>query len=98
MPLNPFDPAVPGEPIAAAYFNEQTIEQFQAIVGGDVPLQAVTFDGDTSDPALSDAGEARVSYNTTINEMRVSKNGGAYEPLGTEPNDANSVLAGRFFS
>lgn len=97
MPLNAFDPAVPGEIIAAAYFNQQTVEQFEAIAAGSADLDGVQFAGIASDPAVAAAGQARIYYNSTDQEIRASVTGNDYGPIGQRAYADPHLIGGTIF-
>jgi hypothetical protein len=94
MPWNDIVPAVPGQVIAAAYFNEQGPEQISGIKTGESALDKVTLAGGATNPAVSGSGEAVMFYNTALGELVSSLNGGAYERLGAKPAYADPMLIG----
>lgn len=76
------DPVVVGQPTKADHYH-RVFDNTIALQEGSVPLTQVMLDGAASDPAVSPSGDAVMYHNTTDDEIRVSKNGGAFEALGS---------------
>ena len=72
-----------GELITASIWNTDLVDDLIALQQGAIALVKVQFDGASSDPAVSAAGDATIAYNSASNQMRLSMNGGAYTPLGS---------------
>lgn len=94
--FNPANPVVVGLPTKKDHF-DRGFNNGLALQEGSVGLVKVRLSGYASDPAVAGADEAVIAYNTTSGEVRVSRNTSPFEPLGTAPNDASAIFAGRLF-
>lgn len=71
-----------GDDVITSWWNE-LVNAINDLYNGVVARQHETLDGKVtaSAPAVSPSGDARVYYNTTDDELKLSKNGGAYRRL-----------------
>lgn len=82
MAFNPTNPVSVGLATKADHYH-RVFDNTLALQAGSVALTQVTLDGAAADPAVAAAGDAVVAYNTTLDQVRVSRNAGAYRRIDT---------------
>lgn len=70
-----------GELITASIWNADIKNNVNALQDGSAPLTKVTLDGGTSDPSVAASGDAVLVYRSDLDQLRLSKSGGAYAEL-----------------
>lgn len=77
---------------------DRVFDNTLALQEGSVALTKVTIDGAAVDPALSPAGDAVLYFNSTANELRLSRSGGAYASVDVFPPNNPLLVGGSRFS
>lgn len=78
--------------VTAADWNE-LVDALNEIEAGLKVLTKITLSGG-SEPAVSAASKAAIYYDSALNELRASLNGGAFERLGAKKPYADPVVVG----
>jgi hypothetical protein len=84
MSFTSYATAVAGSILTASWLNTYVRDNGNEILGGLVGTGFTAFDllGTGTPPSVSGASHAKAYYDTTIDAVMLSSNGGAYAPLG----------------
>lgn len=80
-PFNSVNPVSVGLATKKSHY-DRAFNNTLALQEGSKEVEMLTINGVTVDPAVAPSGDARIAYRSDRNEIRMSRNGAAYEPLG----------------
>ena len=87
------DPVSVGLATKADHYH-RVFDNTLALQEGSVALTQVMLDGAAADPSASPAGDAVLYYNSTLNQLRLSKDGAAFLRVDGVPSIAAAIIFG----